>query len=310
MMNRTPNYLVVWDPVLGCTKVSPACLNCFAQQINLLKEMHPKYSKGFIPRCNERELETILYLEGLSYSQVFVAGASDLFHEEIEEKYIFEVLNLIKRLPNHSFQVGTKRSERMMELSHKYGGFPQNLEMFVTVENNDYYNRIYHLQKAKCYYRGLSLEPLLSNMPKMPLNKINAVYIAKESGTKEPRITKPKWIRDIFKQCCLHKSQQIIFKFEDESTDGDDNVSLFIKSLLFQLVFETNGLTILLSPNHLQQKYYLRMLQEEVSQFELSTGHNFLQYADKYSSLMTENPQMVRDLANFVREKRPSYFYE
>jgi protein gp37 len=299
------HFMVFWDPVLGCTKISPACLNCIGESTSRLADLHPKYKQGFTPRCNPAELERILYLEKVPHSHICVAGSSDLFHEAIEEHFIFEVLNLIKRLPKHSFQVTTKRSERMMALSHRYDGFPKNLQVLVTVETYEYYHRIYHLQKAKVMsnYRGLSLKPLLSNMPKIPLNKINAVFIGRECNTHEPRITKQKWIMEVWNQCHGRKISygDII---DENHPNYSDCVNEFLISMVFQLGLDTGGLAAIPGPAYDDMQNLKRRMADKILQLGLYP------YLGRLDSLLTEAPAMLVQLAQFVKERKPDFFYE
>lgn len=306
-MIGTPDYLVFWEPVLGCSKVSPACLNCFADRNLLLKGLHPRYEGGIEPRLNVAELEKILTLEAEPPCEVLVTPLSDLFHEKIDEKYIFEVLSLIKRLPSHNFQISTKRSNRMMELSHRFGGFPRNVEAVVTVETPEYYYRIKDLQKTKVTYRSLNFKPLLSNLPKIPLDKINSADIAVEAHTENIRITKRKWIMDVYQQCY---KRNIPCCIRDDATIAFEPVSLFYQSLIFQLVTSTNGLMTLIHQDHPGKRIFYRMICEKLNEFKRLTSHDLPKSHTEICNLMTDNPQLLRDLADYIRERNPVFFYE
>lgn len=188
-----------WNPVRGCTKVSPGCKHCyaetFAERWRGVKG-HP-YEQGFDLRLVPDKLE-----EPLKWKKprtIFVNSMSDLFHEEIPLEYIQGVFDVLKRAHWHTFQILTKRSERLVELAPRLP-WPPNVWQGVSVESQSYVDRIRDLQKVPSAVRFLSLEPLLSAIPTLPLKGIDWVIVGGESGH-HARPMKAQWAQEIHDQC-------------------------------------------------------------------------------------------------------------
>jgi protein gp37 len=188
-----------WNPVTGCTKISPGCKHCYAERLaNRLKLMGQKnYRNGFEVTLQPQMLE--LPLRWKSPKRIFVNSMSDLFHKDVPLSYIKNVFSVMGRAHWHQYQVLTKRAERLLELSHRFHWAPQ-IWMGVSVENEEYLERIDHLRQTGAYVKFLSLEPLLGPLPKLNLQRIDWVIVGGESGP-GARPMNPEWVEDIRDQC-------------------------------------------------------------------------------------------------------------
>ena len=188
-----------WNPVTGCSKVSSGCLNCYAERMayRLQKMGNSNYRNGF-----DVTLHPHLLKAPLSWKRsrlVFVNSMSDLFHEEVSIKFIQQVFDTMRRAHWHTFQILTKRSERLVSLAPSLA-WPSNVWMGVSVENSDVVERIDHLRKVGSAVRFLSLEPLLGPLPDLNLREIHWVIVGGESGP-GARLMEPSWVSDIKEQC-------------------------------------------------------------------------------------------------------------
>jgi protein gp37 len=188
-----------WNPVTGCSKISPGCKHCYAERLALrLQAMGQKnYRNGFEVTLQPQMLE--LPLRWKSSRQIFVNSMSDLFHEDVPLSYIKEVFSVMRRAHWHQYQVLTKRSERLLELSPRLEWGPQ-IWMGVSVENEDYLERIDHLRRTGAHVKFLSLEPLLGPLRKLKLRGIDWVIVGGESGP-GARPVDSAWVTDIRDQC-------------------------------------------------------------------------------------------------------------
>lgn len=188
-----------WNPVTGCTKISPGCKHCYAERLaNRLKAMgQANYHNGFEVTLQPQMLE--LPLKWKSPKRIFVNSMSDLFHADVPLSYIRDVFDVMRRAHWHQYQVLTKRSERLMELSKQLKWEPQ-IWMGVSVENEDYTIRIDHLRQTDAHVKFLSVEPLLGPLRKLNLAGIDWVIVGGESGP-GARPMKPEWALDIRDQC-------------------------------------------------------------------------------------------------------------
>jgi protein gp37 len=190
-----------WNPLTGCTKISPGCKHCYAERMaRRLQAMgQPNYASGFRLTLHEHALEAPL---GWKKPQVvFVNSMSDLFHREVPIEFIQQVFSVMRHASWHTFQVLTKRSERLRELSPQIE-WPPNVWMGVSVENQDYIYRIDHLKQTGAHVKFLSLEPLLGPLPRLDLNGINWVIVGGESGP-GARPLKEEWVLAVRDQCRL-----------------------------------------------------------------------------------------------------------
>ena len=149
-----------WNPVTGCTKISPGCLNCYAERMaKRLQAMgQPNYREGFKVAMHENVLTAPFGWR--RPSMVFVNSMSDLFHKEVPVFFIQKAFEVMRSLPQHQFQILTKRAERLAELSRLLP-WTENIWMGVSVENRDYIQRIDILRQTGAQVKFLSIEPLL-----------------------------------------------------------------------------------------------------------------------------------------------------
>jgi len=188
-----------WNPLTGCTKISPGCKNCYAERMALrLQAMGSRnYANGFKITMHEHVLE--LPLHWMKPQTIFVNSMSDLFHKEVPEEFIFHMFDIMKRADWHCFQVLTKRSERLLNLSSQISWMPY-IWIGVSVENQDYTFRIDHLRRTGAKVKFLSLEPLLGPIPNLNLEGIDWVIVGGESGPRS-RAVEASWVVDIRNQC-------------------------------------------------------------------------------------------------------------
>ena len=198
-----------WNPLTGCDKISPGCKYCYAERMAYrLKAMgSPNYKNGFELSMHNHVLEQPLNWK--SPQTIFVNSMSDLFHEKVPFDFIEKVFKTMIQASWHRFQILTKRSDRLLELSTKIK-WPENVWMGVSVENNDYRFRIEHLRRSKANVKFLSCEPLLGPLTDLNLDKIDWVIVGGESGPKA-RLMKPSWVSDIRDQCL---NQEVPFFFK------------------------------------------------------------------------------------------------
>ena len=188
-----------WNPVTGCTKVSPGCKHCYAETLAArLKAMgQANYRNGFRLTLQPQMLD-----RPLSWKRpqlIFVNSMSDLFHEKVPATYIQKVFRTMRNAPWHQFQVLTKRGERLEKVARNID-WPQNVWMGVSVESQDYVKRIDQLRTTKAYIKFLSLEPLLGPLSDLALDDIDWVIVGGESGPGS-RPIHAEWVLDIKKQC-------------------------------------------------------------------------------------------------------------
>jgi protein gp37 len=198
-----------WNPVTGCTKISPGCKHCYAERMaRRLQAMgQPNYSNGFNPTIHERTLN--LPLSWKKPQRIFVNSMSDLFHKDIPDDFILKVFDVMKRAHWHLFQVLTKRSERLLELNPKLP-WSDNIWMGVTVENQECAFRIEHLRRTNALIKFLSMEPLLGPVHNLNLTNIDWVIVGGESGPGARPMNK-NWVIDTRNQC-RHSAVDFFFK--------------------------------------------------------------------------------------------------
>ena len=198
-----------WNPVTGCNKISPGCKHCYAERLSKrLKAMgQPNYKNGFKLTLQPQMLE--LPLSWKKPQTIFVNSMSDLFHKNIPLEYIQRVFDVMKRAYWHRFQVLTKRSERLAELS-PHLDWAANIWMGVSVENQKYVYRINDLRQTGAKIKFLSLEPLLGSLKNLDLYGIDWAIVGGESGYGAREI-KEEWVIDIRNQCL---EQDVAFFFK------------------------------------------------------------------------------------------------
>lgn len=198
-----------WNPTTGCTKISIGCKNCYAERMaKRLKAMETqKYKNGF-----NLTLHPDILKEPYSWRYprtVFVNSMSDLFHEDIPLDYIRRTFKVMNENPQHTFQVLTKRAEILQDYS-KYLNWTKNIWMGVTVENQEYTNRIDSLRETNANVKFLSIEPLISEITNINLSDIDWVIVGGESGPGARPMLK-EWVLKI-KDQCIKQDAPFFFK--------------------------------------------------------------------------------------------------
>lgn len=200
---------MTWNPVTGCTKVSAGCKHCYAER--MAKRLHAMGSARY------RNIFDVTLHEDLIDAPrrwraprvVFVNSMSDLFHERVPLTFIQRVFETMRDCPQHTFQVLTKRSARLLALADKLL-WPANVWMGVSVEDARVIQRVRDLQNVPAAVRFLSCEPLIGLLASLPLTGIHWVIVGGESGP-EARPMAHSWVEDIHAQC---KAAQVPFFFK------------------------------------------------------------------------------------------------
>ena len=192
-----------WNPVTGCSKISTGCRHCYAERMALrLKGMgQANYARGFEVALHEGALP--LPLAWKKPRMIFVNSMSDLFHEEVPLGFIQKVFAVMRQADWHTYQILTKRSERLLQLD-SHLDWPANVWMGVTVESADYTFRIDNLRKTRAAIKFLSIEPLLGPIPDLDLAGIQWVVVGGESGL-GARPMDAAWVTDLRNQCAAAK---------------------------------------------------------------------------------------------------------
>ena len=192
-----------WNPVTGCSKISPGCKHCYAERMSRrLRAMgQPNYASGFELTLHEHMLEYPLRWK--RPQTIFVNSMSDLFHDSVPFAYIRRVFDVMRRADWHSFQVLTKRADRLLELDPELE-WPENVWMGVSVESRDYLNRVDRLRNTGARVKFLSLEPLLEDLGAFDLFGIDWVIVGGESGP-GARAMSPCWARSLRDLCVAAK---------------------------------------------------------------------------------------------------------
>jgi protein gp37 len=188
-----------WNPVTGCTKISPGCKHCYAERMaERLQAMgQQNYWNGFRLTLQPHMLE--LPLRWSKPQTIFVNSMSDLFHSDVPVEYIQRVFDVMRRAYWHRFQVLTKRPERLVALEPKLEWAP-NVWMGVSVESDKYRSRIDELRATRAPLKFLSLEPLIGPLHELDLDGIHWVILGGESGP-HARPMDPTWAIDVRDQC-------------------------------------------------------------------------------------------------------------
>ena len=188
-----------WNPVVGCTKISQGCKNCYAEALaERFRGVpgHP-FKRGFDLRLVPQKLAEPLGWK--TQRKIFVCSMSDLFHEAIPLEYIRQVFKVMTDADQHTFQILTKRSKRLLELGPRLP-WPPNVWVGVSVESATYTYRARQLTSVPAAVKFLSIEPLLASILNLPLDGIDWVIVGGESGPRA-RPMDPAWAREIRDQC-------------------------------------------------------------------------------------------------------------
>jgi protein gp37 len=208
-----------WNPAVGCSKVSPGCANCYAEAMaKRLQAMKVHgYENGFALTMLPNRLEEPL--KRMKPTIYFVNSMSDIFHEEIPDDYIRQVFDVIRQAPQHTFQVLTKRAERMTLFFKDYPP-PKNAWLGVTVEDKKYgVPRLDWLRQVPAFIRFASVEPLLEDLGKLDLAGIHWVIVGGESGPKA-RPMQQEWVLNIKRQCDEQRSAFFFKQWGGWGVDG------------------------------------------------------------------------------------------
>jgi protein gp37 len=188
-----------WNPVTGCTKISPGCKHCYAERLARRLQLmgQANYRNGFKLTLQPHMLE--LPLRWKAPRRIFVNSMSDLFHEDVPADYVKGVFDVMVRAHWHQFQVLTKRADRLRKLNRELP-WPANVWQGVSVESERYLDRVDDLRRTNAAVKFLSLEPLLEALPNLDLRGIDWVIVGGESGPGARPIDK-RWVIGIRERC-------------------------------------------------------------------------------------------------------------
>ena len=185
-----------WNPTTGCTKISPGCKHCYAEV--MARRLHAMGAGGY-----ENNFELTMHQSRLGQplqrkkpTVYFVNSMSDLFHEDVTVAFVDRVFDVIRATPQHTYQILTKRAERLPAY-FKTRSCPPNVWLGVSVEDQKYgVPRIAHLRQVDAHIRFLSVEPLLEDLGKLDLTGIHWVIVGGESGHKA-RPMRQEWVEGV-----------------------------------------------------------------------------------------------------------------
>lgn len=206
---------VTWNPVAGCTVLSPGCTNCYAMRMAARLEAMgtPKYvgltrkSGGRAKWTGKVRMDTASLEAPLKWKKprmVFVNSMSDLFHDGVSAPFISRVWGVMANTPQHTYQILTKRPDRMAEITNDLP-LLRNVWLGTSIENADYLGRIDHLRKVNAVIRFISFEPLLASVGKPDLTDVDWAIVGGESGPLA-RPVEFRWVDDIRKACRSHRT--------------------------------------------------------------------------------------------------------
>jgi protein gp37 len=200
---------MTWNPTTGCDKISAGCKYCYAEVMTrrLMAMGIDKYKDGFKVRTHEDSLMTPF--EWKKPKVVFVNSMSDLFHPSVPIAFIKKVFHVMNETPQHTYQVLTKRAERLFEI-HEQLNWTSNIWMGVSVEDERVTHRIDFLRQTNAKIKFLSCEPLIGPLMNLNLSEIDWVIVGGESGRKA-RPMQEWWVWDIKQQC---QEQEVLFFFK------------------------------------------------------------------------------------------------
>ena len=190
---------MTWNPVTGCSKVSEGCRHCYAERmaIRLTAMGNARYANGFRVTMHEDLIDLPRRLR--KPRLIFVNSMSDLFHEQVPFHFIRRVCATMQACPQHTFQILTKRSQRLRELADRLP-WPPNVWMGVSIEDDRVLSRVADLREVPTHVRFLSCEPLIGPLDNLPLDGISWVIVGGESGP-GARPMKQTWVESIRRQC-------------------------------------------------------------------------------------------------------------
>lgn len=200
---------MTWNPVTGCVKVTQGCKRCYAERMaRRLQAMGcARYKDAFAPTLHYDLID--LPIRWKRPRIIFVNSMSDLFQEAVPDEFIRRVFATMVSCPQHTFQILTKRSERLRKLASDLP-WPRNVWMGVSVESTRVIGRVSDLASVPAHVRFLSCEPLLGPLGNLPLRDIHWVIVGGESGP-GARPMRHEWVESIHQQC---KQQDVAFFFK------------------------------------------------------------------------------------------------
>lgn len=208
----------VWNPTTGCDRISPGCAHCYALDMaaRLKRFGQPKYQNDGERRSSGPGFAVTLHPQTLSAPLkwrrprvVFVNSMSDLFHDEVPDAYIRNVFAVMLAAPQHTFQVLTKRHERLTQLAPSLP-WPPNVWMGVSVENRRFVERAEHLIQVPAAVRFVSAEPLLGPLDDLELDGVDWLIAGGESGPRH-RPVREEWLTEL-RDRCLDAGVPFFFK--------------------------------------------------------------------------------------------------
>lgn len=209
-----------WNPTTGCTKISAGCKHCYAEV--MAHRLHAMKASGY-ENTFELTMQPKRIAQPLSRKKptvYFVNSMSDLFHEDIPDSFLDEVFAVIEQTPQHTYQILTKRAERLPQY-FSVRPCPQNVWLGVSVEDKKHgVPRIDYLRQVEAHIRFLSVEPLLEDVGELNLKDIHWVIVGGESGSKA-RPMKQEWAESVRNQC---EDTGVAFFFKQWGGWGADGV--------------------------------------------------------------------------------------
>ncbi|HWY52102.1 MAG TPA: phage Gp37/Gp68 family protein [Chthoniobacterales bacterium] len=188
-----------WNPVTGCTKISAGCKNCYAERLAFRLEAmgNRRYRNGFRVTLHDDVIS--LPKSWRIPRMIFVNSMSDLFHKDVPLEFIQRVFATMRNCSQHTFQILTKRSERLRNVATQID-WPPNVWMGVSVEDSRVLSRVEDLRKVPAAIRFLSCEPLIGSLVELDLTDIHWVIVGGESGP-YARPMRNDWVLEIFRAC-------------------------------------------------------------------------------------------------------------
>ena len=198
-----------WNPLTGCTKISPGCKNCYAERMaRRLQAMgHPNYRRGFELNLHEHVLAAPLSWK--SPQIIYVNSMSDMFHKNVPVEFIRRAFQTMRLASRHQFQILTKRAGRLLQLDGTID-WPENVWMGVSIESARYADRADCLRRTGARIKFLSLEPLLGPLGDLALSGIDWVIVGGESGPGARPIER-EWVAEV-RDRCLREGVPFFFK--------------------------------------------------------------------------------------------------
>ena len=209
-----------WNPTTGCTKISPGCKHCYAE--TMAHRLHAMGASGY-EQCFALRLHPDRLSQPLKRKKrttYFVNSMSDLFHENIPDNFLDQVMDVVRQTPQHTYQILTKRADRLPRYFHNRA-CPRNIWLGVSVEDRRYgLPRVDYLRQVDAHIRFLSIEPLLEDLGFIDLDGIHWIIVGGESDHKA-RPMRSEWVENIQNQA---EDSDVAFFFKQWGTWGADGV--------------------------------------------------------------------------------------